>query len=89
MPFKSARQLRACYGREYAAKKKGQSARWNCDKWLKETPRPECLPEKVGGKAKCRPLRVSESPGKRKIHTGPRGGKYFWVSGIKVYIPRD
>lgn len=88
MPFKSKRQLATCFSRELSAKSKGEKWTWNCEKWLKETPRPECLPSLKGSKRKpCRQLKKGEriiGP----VKTGSRGGKYFTVSGINIYIPK-
>lgn len=90
MPFKSSAQLRTCYSKKVrsASRSASRSARWDCDKWLKETPKPECLPSRVGGPAKCRPIRVGE-PIVGPVMTGPRGGKYFMVAGIKITLPRN
>ena len=82
MPFKSSAQLRLCYSK--------RPKNWDCDKWLKETPSPECLPSRVGGnsRSKCRPIRVGE-PIVGPILTGPRGGKYFMVAGYKITLPKN
>lgn len=76
MPFKSKSQMRVCYTK----KKKGEKG-WDCDKWLKETKNPECLPEKKDGPKKC---------GKKivlgKTHYGPRGGRYFLFGEYKIYF---
>jgi len=98
MPFKSSAQLRTCYSKKVRSRSASRgarssraaphSARWDCDKWLKETPKPECLPSRVGGPAKCRPIRVGE-PIVGPVMTGPRGGKYFMVAGIKITLPRN
>ncbi len=86
MPFKSSAQLRTCYSKK--VRSASRSTRWDCDKWLKETPKPECSPSRVGGPAKCRPIRVGE-PIVGPVMTGPRGGKYFMVAGIKITLPRN
>ena len=87
MPFKSSSQLRLCY-----SKKASQKSSWDCDKWLKETKNPECLPHKANmpplPKGKCRPIRAGE-PIVGPVITGPRGGKYFMVAGIKITLPRN
>ena len=85
MPFKSKRQLQTCYGKKYS--KKGTT--WDCDKWLKETPNPNCLPTTINSPKprKCRPLKEGEKIVGPVIN-GPRGGKYFMVADIKVYIPK-
>jgi hypothetical protein len=88
MPFKSRSQLRTCYGK--------RDPRWNCDKWLKETPSVCCLPEKKGRRIKHRCLRSGERI-KSIVQTGPRGGKFFTIKEkddkgeictVKVYLPR-
>lgn len=76
MPFQSRSQLRTCFG----SKKKG----WNCEKWLKETPNPYCLPEKKGLAIKCK---TRTKPLVGPIRTGPSGkGVYRIIAGTKVYI---
>lgn len=89
MPFESKRQLQTCYAKQKIAKSKGQPFGWDCDKWLRETPDPRCLPTFKGGPkpVKCRRMKASEKV-RGKIHTGPRGGKYFFAGGVKVYIPK-
>lgn len=97
MPFTSARQLQTCYGRRLSAKAKGQKWAWDCDGWTRETMalHPgvslDCaLPTTAGGRRKqrCRRLRKGE-PIKSKLHRGKRGGLYFFVGGVKVYVPPD
>lgn len=92
MPFKSKRQLRTCYGTQAQ-----RNSRWNCDRWLKETPSVCCLPERKGGKVKSRCMRKGERV-KGPIQTGPRGGRFFVITekdsrgkvcDIKVYIPKS
>lgn len=93
MPFESQSQMRTCFGR-YGR----NSSKWNCDKWLAETPHPECLPEHKGGHSHCslktkakNKLRNSKKQefNTEKVQTGPRGGKYFIKNGIKIYLPRS
>lgn len=86
MPFKSSAQLRLCYSKQ--KRDPNSTKKWNCDKWLKETPKPECLPSRVNGPVKCRPIRVGE-PIVGPILTGPRGGKYFMVAGHKITLPKN
>ncbi len=88
MPFQSKSQLRTCYSKH--------SKKWNCDKWLKETPSlcdlPEFTPPKSTKsiKPKTRTLRQGEIV-KGKIQTGPRGGRFFLLTQgkcvMKVYLP--
>ena len=85
MPFKSKSQLRLCFSR----RPKG----WDCNEWLKKTPvRAECLPEHKGGtqsrSGKCRPIRANEHV-VGKLQSGPRGGKFFYVDGVKVYVGKN
>ena len=89
MPFTSQRQLQTCFGREAQMKSKGGVWKWDCKKWLAETPDPGCLPTVKGGEPKraCRKLRASEKV-PSKVYQGPRGGRYFFVAGVKVYVPR-
>lgn len=80
MPFVSKSQMRVCF----TTRPKG----WDCEKWLKETPRPDCLPEKKGIK-KTKPCPKKAPPKDGKIYIGPRGGRYMIVSGVKIYLPRQ
>ena len=89
MPFKSKSQLRLCYNKH--------DKNWNCDEFLEKTKNVCCLPEKLAyGKPKCRPIRKGERV-KGKIQTGPRGGKFFFITEknkgktvcqVKVYLTR-
>lgn len=88
MPFRSKSQLQACY-------KRGDS-RWNCDKWLDETPSVCCLPYQKGGSVKSRCLRQGERV-KGPVQTGARGGRFFVITEkdkrgeicqTKVYLSR-
>jgi hypothetical protein len=89
MPFKSKSQLRTCYGQKLSAEARGKKSSWDCDEFLEATPDPSCLPERVGDQAgQCRSLRKNErvvSP----VYVGPRGGLYFYVAGVRVYVPKD
>jgi hypothetical protein len=88
MPFASTRQLQTCYGRRLSALAKGQRPKWDCDEFLRATPRNACLPTVKGKKGSCRPLRKGEkliSP----FYRGSRGGLYFYAAGVKVYVPAD
>lgn len=88
MPFESVRQIQTCYGKQLSAKAKGKKFGWDCDEWLTKTVKPQCLPTMKGEPKKCRPLRNGEKV-KSPVYEGPRGGMYFYVSGIKVYVPKD
>jgi hypothetical protein len=57
--------------------------------WFRETPDPGCLPTLKGHPRPrpCRKLRANEKiigP----VHQGPRGGYYFFVADVKVYVPK-
>lgn len=91
MPFKSKRQLQTCFGKELSAKAKGKKSGWDCKKWLRETPSPQCLPSVEGRPrkcVKCRPMRKGESI-ISPIYKGTRGGLYFFAGCVKVYVPHD
>jgi len=88
MPFKSKSQMGACYKRK--------DPRWDCDKWLDETPSVCCLPYKKGGRVKTRCLRKGERI-RGPVQTGARGGRFFTITEkdsrgvictVKVYLPR-
>ena len=78
MPFRSKSQVRTCF----TTRPKG----WNCEQWLKETPHPESLPEKLGGSPGRKSSRGNHTIG--PIKRGARGGKYRMIGGIKVYFSR-
>lgn len=89
MPFKNKAQVRACFAQYHRDIKAGRVPSWDCYKWLEETS--GTLKEK---RSKTRSKRRSKgrnylspkrSP-KRKVHTGPRGGKYVIVKGRKIYV---
>lgn len=89
MPFTSKAQLRTCYSLKAKAEAEGKTPAWNCDEWLKETPDASCLPERKGDERpkSCRNLRKDERV-TGPVQVGPRGGKYFFAEGVKVYLPR-
>ena len=95
MPFKTRRQLATCFSKELtaaAAAKKKKKWSWDCERWLSETnaPPPRCLPELVGHAPKiksCRPMRQGEHV-IGALQTGPRGGKFFFIDDVKIYVPR-
>ncbi len=90
MPFTSKRQLATCYSRRISAKAAGKKWTWNCDEFLDHTQDPMCLPSVKGSSRptpKCRNLKKGEkviSP----VYVGARGGVYFYVAGVKVYVPK-
>lgn len=86
MPFTSRSQYNTCLAKK--------DKRWDCDRWLKETPSLCCLPYRQGGTVKSRCMKNGERI-IGKIQTGPRGGKYFIITErdkkgvvctVKVYI---
>lgn len=87
MPFKSKSQLRTCFSKEIKAKSKGQKWEWNCKEWLKETRNVNDLPEKC-----CQDIHSSFKKSTNNIspiYKGKRGGHYFYVGNIKIYVPND
>jgi len=90
MPFKSRSQLRTCYGKKITAEAKGEVPKWDCKTWLDETPNPTCLPNRLGEppSKNCRELKKEEL-GEHEWHIGRRGGLYRFISGIKIYAPKD
>jgi hypothetical protein len=87
MPFVSQKQRRLCYAMQSLSLKEGKKPTWNCEKWEKETS-DKNLPLYKG--MKVSKSRLTKSPSekkiKRKIHIGPRGGKYVIYNGRKVYV---
>lgn len=86
MPFQSKAQIRACF----ANQKRNPDTTWNCREWLHETGSTKNLPETISPKKSVKSPRKSpnkslKSP-KRKILTGPKGGKYYMNGNKKVYI---
>ena len=83
MPFVSKAQSKACWAQHSRDVKAGRTPKWNCKEWSKHTEYSK-LPDK---KARMTGGYVSTSLGLRKLRTGPRGGKYYIVNGMKKYIP--
>lgn len=84
MPFKSKRQLQACY----ALRAQNKAGNWDCDKWLRETPDPNCLPTVVNGPKPKNCRKQGKIHNKGELKTGPRGGQYYEIYGIKVYVKK-
>jgi hypothetical protein len=86
MQFKNQSQVRACFAQYQRDIKEGRIPSWDCYKWLDET-RGNIKDKKSKSKVKSY-IRLSpkKSLRKRKVHTGPRGGKYVLIKGHKVYI---
>jgi hypothetical protein len=89
MPFQSKAQIRACF----ANQKRNPDTTWNCREWLHETGSTKNLPETKSSPKKSvkSPKKTVISPRnvkspKRKILTGPKGGKYYMNGNKKVYI---
>jgi hypothetical protein len=80
MPFVNDAQKRACFAQYSRDIKAGRIPAWDCYKWAEETKRSR-------SKSRSRKSKLSprKSP-KRKIHTGPRGGKYVIIKGHKIYV---
>jgi hypothetical protein len=87
MPFKSKRQLQTCFGKEII---QGGKSNWDCKKWLKETQNVNCLPTIEGHNNNSKKDCYNTSAGKKisLVYSGPRGGFYFYVGSIKVYVPK-
>lgn len=84
MPFQSLAQLRTCYAKH--------DPRWNCDQWAKETDL-SSLKERSPKKQHQTTKKSKISGGnlaKSKIYTGPRGGRYFYLTQggtrVKIYV---
>lgn len=88
MPYRSKRQIGACFGLQLAAEKKHQNWTWDCKKWLEETPRPDCLPSLVGSPKPSCPKRPKRGKEISPVYEGPRGGLYFYAGSTKIYVPR-
>ena len=91
MPFKSLAQRRACWAQYHRDIKAGRKPSWECSKWEHETKKGAKLPEKIRSLKKKSPkksyTRLSPKKDiKRKMHVGPRGGRYVMVKGKKVYV---
>lgn len=82
MPAKSIEQVSTCL-----SGKKG----WNCQELVNNTPVSlSCLPYKQGEqvrKGQCKPLKNGKHDWS-KVQTGPRGGKFLYVDGIKFYLKK-
>ncbi len=93
MPCKSKAQSRACFAQQRRDLAAGRIPRWNCQEWSDKT-NYQSLPNKKSRSRKSRSRKSRRSythlspskDRKRKIHVGPRGGKYKIVHGHKVYI---
>lgn len=89
MPFQSEKQLRTCFGREIIAKSKHQKWTWDCEEWANKTNLDSLKSIKRDAEK-----RVGEKRGKRRgkkispIYEGSRGGHYFFVGDIKIYVPK-
>lgn len=71
MPFVSQAQRAACYAQQSRDLKAGRTPRWRCHDYEHGIHKKR---GKGGGKMK------------RKVHVGPRGGKYVMFQGRKVYV---
>ena len=92
MPFASKRQLQTCFGRRLSAEAKGKKTKWDCEKWLEETPAAACIPTVVGEPVEKTCRKRKRSASSKELHTyyrGGRGGIYFYAGGVVVYVPQD
>ncbi len=89
MPFVSKRQLATCFAKELSAESRGSKSSWDCKEMLKKTKNPACLPSSVGSRRTygCKAKGGAGAHAISKVYSGPRGGKYFFVGGVKVYVP--
>lgn len=88
MPFTSKSQMRTCFSRQLQAKSQGKPWTWDCKLWAKETSDISSLPEKVSGSS--HKSQASSKSGKSKpsrVYQGSRGGYYFYIDNVKVYVP--
>ena len=93
MPFASKLQLQTCFSRNLSILAKGQVPKWDCKKWLDKTKSPDCLPTRSGDvppkNCKKRKSENKEDEQLTKFYRGAKGGLYFFVDEIKVYVPAD
>jgi hypothetical protein len=84
MPFKSKAQIRTCYGLKSSPKKispkgkKSSPKKWNCDKFLKETPSICNMHDKFSPSDTKR-RNVGHTKTKTPVQKGPRGGHFFYI----------
>lgn len=90
MPFASKLQLQTCFSRNLSILAQGKQPKWDCKKWLKKTETPECLPTRSGTNAPkpCKKRKQTDDE-ITPFYRGAKGGLYFFVDGIKVYVPAD
>lgn len=96
MPFQSLAQQRKCWAQYHRDIKAGRIPSWDCRKWSAETkgkklPDRKLSSKKQSYKASSRKtslfkLSPKKDMRKRKLHIGPRGGKYVIFRGKKVYV---
>lgn len=83
MPFKSGMQMQACYKKQNTT---GAKSKWDCDKWLEETPNICTLPG-----FHVTASRNSNDRHSGPIQIGPRGGVFFIryenECEMKIYLP--
>jgi hypothetical protein len=74
MPFVSQAQRAACYAQQSRDLKAGRIPKWKCHEF------------EHGIHSKKRNPRRQHKAKKRKVHIGPRGGRYVMFKRRKVYI---
>lgn len=75
MPFVSQAQRAACYAQQSRDLKAGHTPQWKCHEF-----------EHGIHSKKSRKSTRGRRYQKRKVFTGPRGGKYVLFQGRKVYV---
>ncbi len=79
MPFVSQAQRAACYAQQSRDLKAGRVPKWKCHEFE----------HGIHSKKTRKSLRSSRKTSrtkKRKVHVGPRGGRYVMFKGRKVYV---
>lgn len=91
MPFASKLQLQTCFSRNLSILAQGKVPKWDCKKWLDKTENPACLPTRSGEKPpkNCKKRKPIDAEDLTKFYRGEKGGLYFFVDGIKLYVPAD
>lgn len=91
MPFASKLQLQTCFSKNLSLLAQNKAPKWDCEKWLQETKQPLCLPTLVDlpKPQTCSKKRKYEKNDWTVFYRGARGGIYFFVADMKVYVPAD
>jgi len=84
MPFANLGQMKECYTQDLKARVNNKRSKWDCDEFLKAG----CLPlhqtKKNTKKDKCVKVKKTE---KRVYYQGKNGGIFYFVGGVKIYVP--